>query len=167
MRESVAADIDAVSKILEATVDAVERHLGRATSELEKRWREYATVSVEDSRLAKALNVTSGLTAARRAVSDAKSHLARATVDKTLGGATAVANGVAKALQDPRAFPQVLMASTLGLGGLLVGVPFLPGVTDNVLLGIAGAAFPFLSDCLLYTSPSPRDATLSRMPSSA
>ena len=25
----------------------------------------------------------------------------------------------------------------------------------------------FLSDCLLYTSPSPRDATLSRMPSSA
>ena len=26
---------------------------------------------------------------------------------------------------------------------------------------------PQLSDCLLYTSPSPRDATLSRMPSSA
>ena len=26
---------------------------------------------------------------------------------------------------------------------------------------------PLLSDCLLYTSPSPRDATLSRMPSSA
>ena len=25
----------------------------------------------------------------------------------------------------------------------------------------------FLKDCLLYTSPSPRDATLSRMPSSA
>ena len=24
-----------------------------------------------------------------------------------------------------------------------------------------------LNDCLLYTSPSPRDATLSRMPSSA
>ena len=26
---------------------------------------------------------------------------------------------------------------------------------------------PQLEDCLLYTSPSPRDATLSRMPSSA
>ena len=26
---------------------------------------------------------------------------------------------------------------------------------------------PLASDCLLYTSPSPRDATLSRMPSSA
>ena len=29
------------------------------------------------------------------------------------------------------------------------------------------AAKPNLLDCLLYTSPSPRDATLSRMPSSA
>ena len=28
-------------------------------------------------------------------------------------------------------------------------------------------AFPILNACLLYTSPSPRDATLSRMPSSA
>ena len=27
--------------------------------------------------------------------------------------------------------------------------------------------FDFFKDCLLYTSPSPRDATLSRMPSSA
>ena len=27
--------------------------------------------------------------------------------------------------------------------------------------------FDDMSDCLLYTSPSPRDATLSRMPSSA
>ena len=26
---------------------------------------------------------------------------------------------------------------------------------------------PLVKDCLLYTSPSPRDATLSRMPSSA
>ena len=26
---------------------------------------------------------------------------------------------------------------------------------------------PEIKDCLLYTSPSPRDATLSRMPSSA
>ena len=26
---------------------------------------------------------------------------------------------------------------------------------------------PWCKDCLLYTSPSPRDATLSRMPSSA
>ena len=28
-------------------------------------------------------------------------------------------------------------------------------------------AYQMIKDCLLYTSPSPRDATLSRMPSSA
>ena len=33
---------------------------------------------------------------------------------------------------------------------------------------IAGAVFlPFICSCLLYTSPSPRDGLLSRMPSSA
>ena len=32
---------------------------------------------------------------------------------------------------------------------------------------VLGAALRFMNDCLLYTSPSPRDATLSRMPSSA
>ena len=33
--------------------------------------------------------------------------------------------------------------------------------------GLASEVFALCSDCLLYTSPSPRDATLSRMPSSA
>ena len=32
---------------------------------------------------------------------------------------------------------------------------------------VRGADGAFLNGCLLYTSPSPRDATLSRMPSSA
>ena len=32
---------------------------------------------------------------------------------------------------------------------------------------IGGGTSGYLGDCLLYTSPSPRDATLSRMPSSA
>ena len=31
----------------------------------------------------------------------------------------------------------------------------------------AGAPWPWSDDCLLYTSPSPRDGLLSRMPSSA
>ena len=35
------------------------------------------------------------------------------------------------------------------------------------LLGAAGGVEAVASVCLLYTSPSPRDATLSRMPSSA
>ena len=40
------------------------------------------------------------------------------------------------------------------------------GHTDNRPLGPLFSAMQFLR-CLLYTSPSPRDATLSRMPSSA
>ena len=35
------------------------------------------------------------------------------------------------------------------------------------LEGIAGGSFGLSNDCLLYTSPSPRDRTRSRMPSSA
>ena len=41
-----------------------------------------------------------------------------------------------------------------------------PGVMDPVAHS-AQAAIANLGICLLYTSPSPRDATLSRMPSSA
>ena len=43
-----------------------------------------------------------------------------------------------------------------------------PRVRTLVFRGWAGAdQLELFSDCLLYTSPSPRDATLSRMPSSA
>ena len=40
----------------------------------------------------------------------------------------------------------------------------------KIAMGYKGYGLPInemISDCLLYTSPSPRDATLSRMPSSA
>ena len=40
-----------------------------------------------------------------------------------------------------------------------------PGLQDGTSKEEAGSAI--LEACLLYTSPSPRDATLSRMPSSA
>ena len=43
-------------------------------------------------------------------------------------------------------------------------------IISSMETGIAKAAkskFGQENDCLLYTSPSPRDATLSRMPSSA
>ena len=36
-----------------------------------------------------------------------------------------------------------------------------------VKLEISSASHPFFTGCLLYTSPSPRDRSLSRMPSSA
>ena len=37
----------------------------------------------------------------------------------------------------------------------------------KTLIPYGGTALGYISSCLLYTSPSPRDATLSRMPSSA
>ena len=37
-------------------------------------------------------------------------------------------------------------------------------VIEGVMMRVPGA---YATACLLYTSPSPRDATLSRMPSSA
>ena len=38
---------------------------------------------------------------------------------------------------------------------------------DKIVLNIGCGAEAVKDSCLLYTSPSPRDATLSRMPSSA
>ena len=55
-------------------------------------------------------------------------------------------------------------------GGLVFGVlPTQSFVSwEAHLFGlIAGVVSAWLMSCLLYTSPSPRDATLSRMPSSA
>ena len=59
--------------------------------------------------------------------------------------------------------------------GIRVNVTLIFSAAQAVLASKAGAAYvsPFVgrvddnSFCLLYTSPSPRDATLSRMPSSA
>ena len=42
-----------------------------------------------------------------------------------------------------------------------------PQAWKEVMEGMQQALAPLQPDCLLYTSPSPRDATLSRMPSSA
>ena len=50
-------------------------------------------------------------------------------------------------------------------GGLLWGDGFVRVAVLWVTL--IGAMVASRKDCLLYTSPSPRDATLSRMPSSA
>ena len=40
-------------------------------------------------------------------------------------------------------------------------------ITRPINFGVNAAGVRTYNDCLLYTSPSPRDATLSRMPSSA
>ena len=46
------------------------------------------------------------------------------------------------------------------------GILFIGGI-NLALVGIFTENFPVIHSCLLYTSPSPRDATLSRMTSSA
>ena len=53
-----------------------------------------------------------------------------------------------------------------------LGVAAVPGTSSALLaegdrLGVERAIVTKITPCLLYTSPSPRDATLSRMPSSA
>ena len=56
---------------------------------------------------------------------------------------------------------EVLMIG--GEGDLIVGDPIIKGAVVNAEVIEQTRA----KNCLLYTSPSPRDATLSRMPSSA
>ena len=47
------------------------------------------------------------------------------------------------------------------------GVKMLGEICDEVFISVADGEGENIIACLLYTSPSPRDATLSRMPSSA
>ena len=51
--------------------------------------------------------------------------------------------------------------------GMRLAKQILLGCGLGLLLAHAVAAHDTGNTCLLYTSPSPRDATLSRMPSSA
>ena len=51
--------------------------------------------------------------------------------------------------------------------GRMVVIEMNPRVSRSSALASKATGFPIAKVCLLYTSPSPRDATLSRMPSSA
>ena len=66
----------------------------------------------------------------------------------------------------------VLTCAVTGAGdttGKSAHVPVTPKeiATAAIDAAKAGASIAHIHACLLYTSPSPRDATLSRMPSSA
>ena len=50
---------------------------------------------------------------------------------------------------------------------IILDVVHPPAGGNPIMVIIGSASFDYLFSCLLYTSPSPRDATLSRMPSSA
>ena len=63
--------------------------------------------------------------------------------------------------------PEKITADVLDAGRDLVVVSTSGFGTDNVDIQAATERGILVVNCLLYTSPSPRDATLSRMPSSA
>ena len=48
-----------------------------------------------------------------------------------------------------------------------VGIDMIAGPSEITVVGDKYSNPNWIASCLLYTSPSPRDATLSRMPSSA
>ena len=80
---------------------------------------------------------------------------------------------------------RVLLVSTTGMGDCLWGTPGIralkktfPEIEIDLVVNKSwkslfdfnpylNSIFEYYSDCLLYTSPSPRDRSLSRMPSSA
>lgn len=121
-RSSHREDRAFVEDVVRATAKEVEAQLGRAAAAVERFG---------------ALDVDAELRRAAKAADGALAYVANATVD-------GVAADVARALADPPALPKLLAGATMGLGGLLVGVPFVPGVTDNLLVGLAGAILPFV-----------------------
>ena len=78
-------------------------------------------------------------------------------------------NAVEVVLQDPQLNEPAPKFSALDSNGKTVSLDDFRG--QPVILEWTNHECPYVvrhyKDCLLYTSPSPRDATLSRMPSSA
>ena len=86
----------------------------------------------------------------------------RGTDDDRSGPMRLVGSGVAS----PKAVKLAALA-WFGIAGV-VGLALAVAVGWELLIvGAAAIAAGWFYTCLLYTSPSPRDATLSRMPSSA
>ena len=92
------------------------------------------------------------------------------------GDATAHAAilGVALALLFSGSVPIGVLIVALAMGlligslsGATITADSLLGVLSHSALALGLVAVSLMPSCLLYTSPSPRDATLSRMPSSA
>jgi len=67
-------------------------------------------------------------------------------------------------VRDTVLFPGAVLPLTVGRDSSLALVSALEG--DEKFLGVVAQLDPRI-DCLLYTSPSPRDLSTSRMPSSA
>ena len=98
-------------------------------------------------------------------------------------GVDATTSAIVWSIRLPITLMAVLVGAALGVAGVamqtILGNPLASpytlgfsaaagfGAAVAILTGVTLPVFPWLTICLLYTSPSPRDATLSRMPSSA
>ena len=147
LASAAAVRLEALAKLSAARLDDLDEKYGAQ----EKLDRAVVVVSdyVENASLSDARKAASGIT------------------DVVLGGASSLAVSVFGDAAVERVKEEVVDASSalaglfpeshrpdakalatsvaLGLGGLAVGVPFVPGITDNLLVGGVGAALPFLS----------------------
>ena len=65
-------------------------------------------------------------------------------------------------------WPLIQDYKKLSLIPLTISIPLTGALSqENIRINVPSTFTVGISTCLLYTSPSPRDATLSRMPSSA
>ena len=93
----------------------------------------------------------------------------RFSISRDLAASNAEINAKAEFLAKISHEIRTPMNGVLGMTELLLGTPLSVKQRDYVqtIHSAGNELLTLINDCLLYTSPSPRDATLSRMPSSA
>ena len=147
LASAAAVRLEALAKLSAARLDDLDEKYGAQ----EKLDRAVVVVSdyVENASLSDARKAASGITdvVLGGASSLAVSVFGDAAVERVkeeVVDASAALVGLFPESHRPEA-KTLATSVALGLGGLAVGVPFVPGITDNLLVGGVGAALPFLS----------------------
>ena len=147
LASAAAVRLEALARLSAARLDDLDVKYGAQ----EKLDRAVVVVSdyVENASLSDARKAASGITdvVLGGASSLAVSVFGDAAVERVkeeVVDASAALAGLFPESHRPEA-KALATSVALGLGGLAVGVPFVPGITDNLLVGGVGAALPFLS----------------------
>ena len=147
LASAAAVRLEALAKLSAERLDDLDEKYGAQ----EKLDRAVVVVSdyVENASLSDARKAASGITdvVLGGASSLAVSVFGDAAVERVkeeVVDASAALVGLFPESHRPEA-KTLATSVALGLGGLAVGVPFVPGITDNLLVGGVGAALPFLS----------------------
>ena len=147
LASAAAVRLEALAKLSAARLDDLDEKYGAQ----EKLDRAVVVVSdyVENASLSDARKAASGITdvvlggASSLAVSVFGDAAVERVKEEVVDAGAALA-GLFPESHRPEA-KTLATSVALGLGGLAVGVPFVPGITDNLLVGGVGAALPFLS----------------------